>query len=623
MRQAKVSNDSAAQSGLSGQLSRLLRKPWLVAVSLTTVMAVFRFILLGKSWFYFDDFEFLQDAHSGGISPDTLLKPIAGHVLVTTRFLTWLVLLPGEPSWLLARVILAALFAASCWSLWWMLRVCFDNPRVSLIPFTLYATSATVGLWAGWWASAIQEFTLAIALFNAIGWGVRYLRTPRLQSLAATYAWWLFGMISFEKSIVILLVLPMIAFSYFTSGGLISRIKQLWGKYRTALIATFVLAVSTSALYAWYVPEASQTKLEFSSIWPLLDVMLGKTLWTMLAAGPLQWSNTTGAVTPDPPAIYFNLVLVLVAGCFVYLAGQRRRVGRGVAMVAVIFVFAYGLLLVTRAVSMGAALGYLYRYQGEVFLVAVMALALALMPLRGSVESSEPRIEPLFRLAPSETFIVGLICLVSVFALVSTITYYQSWQVFPSRAESYLANLDKGASANKGSVIAGGRVPDDILWAIHGPYTKVENFIKPFAIPAKFDQPTTSLRIVDDKGHLRAAIVSARGETKTGPSKECGWMVTTSKSARLPMTHAMIPWEWWARMGYMAGTATRIQVTAGSERFQKTLPAGVGELYFPTSGDYDSLRVEVLTPKSTICLDKIVIGDAVDAQSVNASGSAP
>ena len=89
------------------------------------------------------------------------------------------------------------------------------------------------------------------------------------------------------------------------------------------------------------------------------------------------------------------------------------------------------------------------------------------------------------------------------------------------------------------------------------------------------------------------------------------------------MTHAMIPWEWWARMGYMAGTATRIQVTAGSERFQKTLPAGVGELYFPTSGDYDSLRVEVLTPKSTICLDKIVIGDAVDAQSVNASGSAP
>jgi hypothetical protein len=67
-------------------------------------------------------------------------------------------------------------------------------------------------------------------------------------------------------------------------------------------------------------------------------------------------------------------------------------------------------------------------------------------------------------------------------------------------------------------------------------------------------------------------------------------MVTTSKSARLPMTHAMIPWEWWARMGYMAGTATRIQVTAGSERFQKTLPAGVGELYFPTSADYDSTQ---------------------------------
>ncbi|MEI2670587.1 MAG: hypothetical protein V9G13_05550 [Marmoricola sp.] len=35
---------------------------------------------------------------------------------------------------------------------------------------------------------------------------------------AATYAWWLFGMISFEKSIVILLVLPMIAFAYFTIG---------------------------------------------------------------------------------------------------------------------------------------------------------------------------------------------------------------------------------------------------------------------------------------------------------------------------------------------------------------------------------------------------------------------
>lgn len=623
MRQAKVSNDSAAQSGLSGQLSRLLRKPWLVAVSLTTVMAVFRFILLGKSWFYFDDFEFLQDAHSGSISPETLLKPIAGHVLVTTRFLTWVLLLPGEPSWLLARVILVALFPASCWSLWWMLRVCFDNPRMSLIPFTLYATSATVGLWAGWWASAIQEFTLAIALFNAIGWGVRYLRTPRLHLLCLTYAWWLFGMISFEKSIVILLVLPMIAFAYFSSGGPMSRVKQLWSRYRAALIATFALALGTSVLYAWYVPEASQTKLEFSSIWPLLDVMLGQALWTMLAAGPLQWSNATGAVIPDPAALYFNFVLVLVIGCFAYLIGQRQRVGRGLAMVGVVFFFAFALLLITRAVSMGAALGYLYRYQGEVFLVAVFALSLALMPLHGSIESSGPRPEPLFRLAPTQNFVVGLIGLVIVFSLISTFTYYQAWQVFPKRAESYLANLDEGVRANKGSVIAGGRVPEDILWAIHGPYTKVENFIKPFGIPAKFDKPTFSLRVIDDKGHLKAAAVNARGETTIGPSKECGWMVTAAKPVNLPLTHQMIPWDWWARLGYMAGTNTRIQISAGSERFQKTLPAGLGDLYFPTSGDYDSIKVEALSPKATICLDKVSIGDAVQAQSAKTSGTKP
>lgn len=583
----------------------------LIALGITLLMSIFLFILLGRAWFFFDDLEFLQDAHEGGLSIGTLLQPIAGHILPMTRALTWVVLLPGEPSWTIARVIIVILFLGACGSLWWMLEVCFGKQRLNLIPFILFATSATVALWAAWWASAIQELFLSMALFNAVGWGVRYLRDRRIPALVITYAWWFLGMLAFEKSMVILVLLPLIAMAYFASGSLWHRVRHLWGHYRIAVVTTFLLGFAMSAFYVWYVPETGDAAFKKSLLGPLFDVMLGKTLWPMLVGGPLKWSNNLGTVVPAPPALYFNLTLLTVVLTFLYLAGRRHRVGRSIVLVGVAFVFAYSLLLATRAVSVGDFAGYLYRYQGEVFLAALLALALSLMALQGAVEPSEPRTEPLVGFGIKQEMVVAGLTLIVVASLISSITYFNSWKVFPQRAQTYLSNLEKGVRAEPTAIIAGGRVPEDMLWAVHGKYTKIENVIAPFGIPAKFDKPTTQLHVVDDQGRLKPARVEKSGQTKEGPNPECSWKVSFDHPVSLPMEKRMIPWTWWARVGYMTGFKTQIRVTAGSSEFQTELDSGIGDLYFPTDGDFDAIEVEVLTPSSTVCLDRVIIGKAV------------
>ncbi|HNA98141.1 MAG TPA: hypothetical protein PLC19_01645 [Marmoricola sp.] len=603
-------------AGPTGRVARLaaaiLGYPaWTIVTVITATMSVFLFLLLGQAWFYFDDFEFLQDAHSGGLSLETLFRPIAGHVLPITRVLTWVVLLPGEPSWTIARLIIVALFVASCWSLWWALGVFFGDDNKKLIPFILFATSATVGVFSSWWCSAIQEFMLAITLFQSVGWGVRYLRERKLGSLVITYAWWALGMLAFEKSMVILIVIPAIALAYFSSGNLWQRIRLLWSDFKLAMVSAFLLALTVTVAYVWYVPEGSDTKLEPGLIGPLLDVMLGRTLWPMLAGGPLRWNNETGAVVADPPAIYFNVILVVVVVTFGFLALRRRRVGRAVALVGVVFAFAFTLLLITRATDMGATLGHLFRYQGEVFMVTILALGLSLMPLIGATESSEDRAEPVLQFSPGPQHLLPTIILLVGLSLVSSLTYFNSWKTFPQRAEKYLANLEKGVRRSPTAVIAGGNVPNDLLWAVHGPYTRVGNLIEPFNIPARFDQPTTKLQVIDNEGRVVPATVSARGQTQLGPDPDCGWRVSDREPVTLPMENRMIPWVWWSRIGYMAGTRTQVRVTAGSQSFQKTLPSGLGTLYFPTDGDFAAIRVEVLSQGNVICLDRAVIGDAV------------
>jgi hypothetical protein len=577
-------------------------------------MGVFLFALLQKSWFIYDDFDFLQDAHAGGLSLDTLFRPTSGHILPVTRIYTWVLLLPGEPSWLIASLIIVALFLISCWSLWWLLKVCFQDNRLSLLPFTLYATSATVALWATWWSMAIQELMLAITFFNAIGWAIKYFRSRQLLPLALTYFWWLIGMLSFEKSMIILIIIPAIALAYFSTGRPWQRIQQLWSKYKIAVITTFIAALGMTSLYFLNVPETKQSKLDPSLIWPLLNVMLGETIWPMLLGGPLQWSNKLGSLTPNPPAIYFNVVLVSIALTVAFLALKRRRVGRAISLVALSFLFAFMLLLITRALVLGPPLGYLYRYQGEVYLAAILALSLSLMPLSEALEPSETRKSPILDFTPKPIHVVGIAIVIVVCSLVSTVTYYNSWSALPMRAKAYMANLSHDLHKDPSVVIVGANVPDQINWAVKGTYGQIESMIAPFGLSPAFNKPTTNLRVVDDNGNLRPASIEIKGQTKKGPHKDCGWRVSAAYPVSIPMEQKMITWSWWARLGYMTGQKTTVRITAGDTVFQKDLSSGFGDIFFPTDGDFDSIDVEVLTQGSTLCLDKAVIGDAVPQQ---------
>ena len=67
-------------------------------------------------------------------------------------------------------------------------------------------------------------------------------------------------------------------------------------------------------------------------------------------------------------------------------------------------------------------------------------------------------------------------------------------------------------------------------------------------------------------------------------------------------------WVWWIRVGYLGSQDSPVVVTAGSSTVATTVEAGVNSLYVKVEGSFDSIRIDGLDPGTTLCVDKIEVG---------------
>src|SRR4051812_16886276 len=101
-----------------------------------------------------------------------------------------------------------------------------------------------------------------------------YLRTGRTRSALAALVWVLFGLVFYEKSLLVIGALAVLTFAYYTHGTSGQRLRQVWTSYRVSLLGSLALGAAYLTVYVRYGLNFSPASAADVPIGPTADVMV-------------------------------------------------------------------------------------------------------------------------------------------------------------------------------------------------------------------------------------------------------------------------------------------------------------------------------------------------------------
>lgn len=578
----------------------------LVAVAAHLALRVW---MLWPSWFYGDDFALLGEAGRGSASLDHLGEPYAGQLMPVGRALALVVARSGSLDWHVAAVTVLALVLLADLACIWMLVELFGRRAAILLPLALYLTSAVVVPATMWWAAALNQLPLQAVLCAAVAAWARYLRTARSAWWAVAVALVVVGLLSYAKTLLVLVVLAWITLAHFTSGGARTRVRRV---ARAHAVPIAVLTATAAGYLTWYVvavPSIVVTDGSGAVAGELARTMLGEALPVGLVGGPWRWGSlNTPVVTADPPAWSVASAWLLLVAVVVVVAIRRRRTGRVWALFVAYCGLAYLLLLTTRSPLVGAVIGGEYRYLTDVMPVAALCLGLATMTVRGADEPTVLR-------AGSARFSlrslpVALAVLLAVSGLVSTIGYARVWHR-DDVARNWIEAVRGGLAAAGAVDVADRSVPEDVVSPFVAPWNTLGELLPLAGIPASFSRVSSRLAFVGDDGRVVQAVVQPVALGAPGPEEGCGYRVAGG-SLTVPLDREVPPGVYWLRIGYLSSTSDTITVSTPRLSEEAQVSKGLGSIFVNLAEGADSVTVTVVDDDTTFCLGDVEAGPLVE-----------
>ena len=191
-------------------------------------------------------------------------------------------------------------------------------------------------------------------------------------------------------------------------------------------------------------------------------------------------------------------------------------------------------------------------------------------------------------------------------ALISSAGYARYWHS-DNASDAYMHNLAADLKAQGSVDLADQQVADDVMSNLAAPNNTVRRLTSLLSDQVAFPRTSTRLAVVAPDGTLRQALVRPGVVSRPGPSQDCGWLVD-ERGRDIPLTGRAFPWVWWARIGYLASEDSAVQVSAGSERVDANVQAGLNSLYVRLDGTFDTVRIDGLDNGTTLCVDTIEVG---------------
>lgn len=593
-------------AGLLARLRTALGRPVVVAgLVMVALQLGHRAWAVLSGFFYFDDYVLLLEARERGLTLDYLAEPFNSHLMPGTRALLWLVDASGPLNWGLAATLTLALQAVASLAALWMLVVLFGPRWPVLVPLAVYLTTASTAQATLWWISSLNQISIQATFFVAVGAWVLYLRTRRLAWLLGAAAAVATGLLFFQKALLVLPVLVLLALAFFATGGVVARVTHLVRRYWPALVVMGAVA----GLYAVY--ALAEVPQPFTG----REVDAAGLTWNMVSSaalaawgGPWSWEWNPGGAWADAPLWLEVAALAATAVLVAWSVARRRRAGWAWLLVGGYLALDIVLVATSRAPVFGAEIGLAYRLQTDVVCALVLALGLLLLPLRGAVEPVEPR-TPGHR--GRGRILVAATVAVAVSGLVSWTSYAGIWHD-NNASEAYVRTLDAELDRTGRTFLADREVPEDVMpAAFFAPdLNKVSVFTRLLGQPAEFPDASARLTVVDDDGRLHPATLDPVLESRPGPVANCGWL-NEGPSLRVPLEGRTLPLTWWVRIGYLASAPDRVTVTTGDQQVEAALVEGLGTLFLRTEAAYDEVVVFGLDDGTGLCVDVVQVGNLV------------
>lgn len=579
------------------------------AALLVALQLAVRAWALFPSWFYTDDYRFLDQATGASWGWDYLSLPMDNHFMPLGRAIAYAVATSGHVNWGLAATFTWSLQLLADLACVLMLVTAFGARWRILLPLVVYLFSAVTVPAMMWWAAALNQLPLQVVLFLAVTTWLHYARTRSWRWLGATVALLLVGLLAYEKTLLVLPVLAFVLAAYFARGGPRERLRGLLGSYWPALAVSVVLGLVFLGYYTSQV-ETATDPAGAGLAGRLADTMLGTALGSGLLGGPWRWDASNPPVARAAPpdwAVHLSWVLVVVA--VLWLVLTRTRTVRALAMVAGYAVGAYLVLVTSRVQAFGAGLGLEYRYLTDVVPVLALGVGLATMPLLGAVESSEARTEPLVAVRAPRWVLPAVVVALVVSGLVSTVRYVKVWHD-DNPGEVWTSAVIDGLRGRGQVQLADQVVPEDVVPFFLRPYNTTEVIVPLLVGNVQF--PTSSHRLAaltPDGDPVRADIPEPVATSLPGPLPGCGWKVDRGGSVTVPLDARTFDYVWWVRIGYLGSADDEVTLRMGDSTVQASVRRGLQELYVRVQTTMDSVTLSGMDPETTVCVDKVEVGE--------------
>lgn len=566
------------------------------------------------SWFYSDDLLFLSDIGAGIDDPAWFFRSHFGHRMPISFLLTEQVANSGPYNWQAAAVQIVVLQAIAAVAVWIMLRVLFGARPLLLIPFGLYLFSSAGAAASTWWAVAINQLPHQIAFAGAVAAHVVYLRTRRRRWLVLACLFLLLGYGTYTKTVLLPFVLLFLTVTYFCTGSMGSRIRQTVRRDLLAWIVYGTISAGYVVVYILTSADDGELALGPNTIRLVVD-HLAITTPTTLAGGPWDWRvwlETSPAVVAAPPLWLLVAGWLVLAG--IVAASSLRRRHATVALVMPVGYLLISLIFIVQSRSIMTTIdgpeivSHQVQYLADFVLVASLALALMLMPLRQAIDPSRPRDPVLLHLpwtrAIRVTTMVVILASLSAVTVVSNVRFAESWRGDWDQRRFFTTAISEIETHRP--LLADTVVPDTAISPLFTSYTAVRTMLSPVSDQFTTADVGTNLQMLTEDGHLSQATVSA-GNRMIDPPENCRTITRDGGWIEITPT---LDYTLWTAVDLVTTTPTEIEFAFGPRHATATVPAGDQTLLVSTEDGYHSawIRPEIGT---TICVKAIRVGELV------------
>lgn len=509
----------------------------------------------------------------------------------------------------------------------------FGRRLAVVVPLAVYLTSSITLPAFVWWAAALNQLPMQLAVLLAVLTWVRYLRDGRTADALRSVAALAGGLLFSEKTLLATPLLIAITLFWFTDGNPLRRLVDTARRHRTGWLCHLALFAGYAIFYQVHVESPIRAAPSARELLELVGQSGAKSVLPGLVGGPWIWEDfpPTLAITA-PPEVMQWLSAVVVA--VVIAVSVIRRVGaiRAWVLLGGYVAGACVLLAASRVQVIGSlALSREYRYFTDVAMVGALCLAFAFLPVRDAPTVLRPRTGspaaafvdrvravPIPSWVPDRlsgdllTVALGtlLVLMLCAGAVVSTVGYAQRWHANPARP--FIENARADLAGRPGTVLVDGLVPDPVQWHVLGPYALASRVLAG-APEVRFlndGESAPALVMLDEKGNTAPAAVIPVSKAVPGPTENCGWLVA-DRPVPIPLENGGVaPWGWTARVVWLSAVDTTGWITLGDQRIPVNLPAGLREVFLQFSGPAQTATVELANPDRPVCIAGVEVGSA-------------